>query len=173
MSYQDPRPFYAWCHNESAVAAAGGGLAEDSSDITLQQQQLLPQNRDHTARHIEAAAAADALGNSLNQIDAWVTHARSDIARIAHSSPPPPKSFSIKIIDNFVGYTVELECVICYDCKPTIGLPCNHTFCADCAIKLAKASSNCPLCRAEFADIHISRDIESHEFNKVFARVFL
>ena len=134
-----------------SIGAAGGGPA-------------------HASR---AAPAIDpTLNHSLTQLNAWVTRVRRDV-NAAVAIPRAPKSLSLKMVPSFENYTVEEECCICYDAEPIVGLPCKHTFCATCTSTTAKTRCICPMCRAEFSEIHIAQDIHPEQFNKVVAKIII
>jgi len=120
-----------------------------------------------------AAPAIDpTLNHSLTQLNAWVTRVRRDV-NAAVAIPRAPKSLSLKMVPSFENYTVEEECCICYDAEPIVGLPCKHTFCATCTSTTAKTRCICPMCRAEFSEIHIAQDIHPEQFNKVVAKIII
>ena len=116
------------------------------------------------------------ISYTFNQIQSWARRAereaRSAIATAQQQARP--KSLSLKMVNDFQeNYTISTECNICYETIPNIGLPCKHTFCGECTVKFAKKSQNCPLCRCSFQEVHISRNIEPDEFNKLSARLTL
>jgi hypothetical protein len=112
------------------------------------------------------------LNHSLNQLNLWVTRVRREVTAIV-TTPAAPKSLSLKMVPSFENYTVEEECCICYDAEPIVGLPCKHTFCATCIATTAKTRCVCPMCRAEFSEIHIAQDIHPEQFNKVVAKIII
>ena len=119
-----------------------------------------------------APAIDPTLNHSLTQLTAWVTRVRRDV-NAAVAIPRAPKSLSLKMVPSFENYTVEEECCICYDAEPIVGLPCKHTFCATCTSTTAKTRCICPMCRAEFSEIHIAQDIHPEQFNKVVAKIII
>jgi cytidine deaminase len=42
-----------------------------------------------------------------------------------------------------------VECVICFERKPDVVLPCSHPFCSKCLNEWNTRQQNCPLCRGE------------------------
>lgn len=116
------------------------------------------------------------LAHSFSQIISWARRAeresRSQI-RDQLREVLGPKALSLKMIDDFNDYVVEEECAICYDAVPTVGLPCKHTFCCECTKKSARTRNTCPLCREEFSEIFICRNISPEEFNKVSTTILL
>lgn len=116
------------------------------------------------------------LTHTFTQIQSWVRRAQREMnsamdnARRERNS----KTLSLKMVSNFQeNYTVDTECSICYENMPNIGLPCKHTFCGECTVKFSKKSRSCPLCRSDFREITICRDIEPEEFNKISAKLYL
>lgn len=112
------------------------------------------------------------LDNAFVQLQSWVRRAERE-ARTRIREARAPKSLSLKMIDDFKDYAVEEECAICYDAVPTVGLPCKHTFCATCTKRSAKTRNTCPMCRDEFSEVFICRDISPEEFNKVSTTILL
>ena len=144
--------------------------------------------REATAQRQAAAAAAPAaaggggtatsqinLTHTFNQIQSWVRRAEREMrTTLVEQQPPRPKSLSLKMVSDFhENYTVDTECSICYETIPNIALPCKHTFCGECTVKFSKKSRSCPLCRSEFLEINICRNIEPEEFNKISAKIVL
>jgi hypothetical protein len=119
-----------------------------------------------------APAIDPTLNHSLTQLNNWVNRVRREVGAIV-ATPRAPKSLSLKMVPSFENYTVEEECCICYDAEPIVGLPCKHTFCATCTSTTAKTRCICPMCRAEFSEIHIAQDIHPEQFNKVVAKIII
>ena len=112
--------------------------------------------------------------HSFNQIISWARRAEREARNQMRTTSQNPKSLSLKMVSDFhENYTVDTECSICYDRMPNIGLPCKHTFCGECTVKFSKKSRNCPLCRSDFREINICRNIEPEEFNKISAKIVL
>ena len=113
------------------------------------------------------------VAHSFSQIISWARRAERE-ARSQIREVRSPKALSLKMVSDFQeNYTVDTECSICYDRIPIIGLPCKHTFCGECTVKFAKNSRSCPLCRSDFREAHICRNIEPEEFNKISANLYL
>ena len=49
-----------------------------------------------------------------------------------------------------------MECIICFEEKEQINLPCKHTLCVDCA----KLVDLCPLCRVPVRNVHLVEIVE-------------
>ena len=114
------------------------------------------------------------VAHSFSQIISWARRAERESRSLARTSLQNPRSLSLKMVSDFQeNYTVDTECAICYDRTPTVGLPCKHTFCGECTVKFAQKSQSCPLCRCNFEEAHICRNIEPEEFNKISAKLYL
>jgi hypothetical protein len=114
------------------------------------------------------------ITHSFSQIISWARRAERESRSLARTSLQNPRSLSLKMVSDFQeNYSVDTECSICYDRIPNIGLPCKHTFCGECTVKFAKKSQSCPLCRCNFEEAHICRNIEPEEFNKISAKLYL
>ena len=112
--------------------------------------------------------------HSFSQIISWARRAEREARTQIRATSQNPKSLSLKMVSDFQeNYTVDTECSICYEKMPNIGLPCKHTFCGECTVKFAKKSRNCPLCRCDFREINICRNIEPEEFNNISAKLYL
>jgi hypothetical protein len=114
------------------------------------------------------------VAHSFSQIISWARRAEREARSQIREEVRSPKALSLKMVSDFQeNYSVDTECSICYDRIPNIGLPCKHTFCGECTVKFAKKSQSCPLCRCNFEEAHICRNIEPEEFNKISAKLYL
>lgn len=114
--------------------------------------------------------------HSFTQIQSWARRAEREVrtSLVNAAKLNEAKSLSLKMVSGFKEeYVVNDECAICYDRKPTVGLPCKHTFCGECTVIFAKRAQNCPLCRASFQEVHFSHTIEPDVFNKLLAKLSL
>ena len=114
------------------------------------------------------------LSHTFTQIQSWARRAEREVRNAMAEQQARPRSLSLKMVSDFQqNYTVDTECSICYERMPNIGLPCKHTFCGECTVKFAQKSRSCPLCRCQFREINICRNIEPEEFNKISAKLYL
>ena len=65
---------------------------------------------------------------------------------------------------NFTAHDIDSEpttCNICHDdiSDGIIKTPCNHEFCNKCFFKWMQEKPNCPLCRKEFVNENIMKNI--------------
>jgi len=115
------------------------------------------------------------LAHSFAQVVSWARRAeREASSQMMNATLSAPRSLSLKMVGDFAeDYVVNDECAICYDKTPAVGLPCKHTFCAECTLTFAKRAQSCPLCRASFQDLHLPSNVSPENFNKLSARLAL
>jgi len=74
-------------------------------------------------------------------------HYMAGVRNTVRPPPPPPLHSSF----SFGDPSVSIDCGVCLDSCPgnqCIKLPCNHTFCALCILRVSNRV--CPMCRAHF-----------------------
>ena len=126
--------------------------------------------RQRAARAEQPLLIPSDLSHTFPQIQSWARRAEREVRNAMAEQQARPRSLSLKMMSDFQqNYTVDTECSICYEKIPNIGLPCKHTFCGECTVKFAQKSRSCPLCRCQFREINICRNIEPEDFNKISA----
>ena len=110
-------------------------------------QRLLARQRQQEAQ-AQAQQGDINISYTFNQLRILIRRAeRETTNRIRQcQTQQSTKSLSLKMVSDFSNYQEdESDCCICCENEPNIGLPCNHSFCADCTIKFAKKKQICPM----------------------------